>query len=141
MTQPSPLVHFEVLADEPERAVRFYAGVFGWHIAKWSNPEADSGATRPDYWIIYTGRDERAIHGGLSKRAGERPAQQAPINAFVCTMHVTNMHQTLSDIKEYGGQVTTDSMRSGGGLIAYATDTEGNSFCIMQTEAEQASSK
>ena len=134
MTAPSPLVHFEILADEPERAVGFYVGVFGWHIVKWSDPQAETKQSpSPDYWIIYTGHDEKTINGGLSKRGGERPAQHAPINAFVCTMHVADMHQTLARINEYGGQVTTDSIQTAGGLIAYAQDTEGNTFCIMQT--------
>ncbi len=31
------VVHFEIHADDPERAVRFYKKVFGWKIEKWQS--------------------------------------------------------------------------------------------------------
>ena len=33
------VVHFELPADDPERAVKFYEGVFGWQIQKWDGPQ------------------------------------------------------------------------------------------------------
>lgn len=51
------VVHFEVHADDPERAANFYSGVFGWELAKWEGPQ--------DYWLITTGPDdEPGINGG-----------------------------------------------------------------------------
>src|SRR5215469_1323983 len=41
------VVHFEIHAQEPERAARFYSEVFGWEITKWGGPV--------DYWLIKTG--------------------------------------------------------------------------------------
>src|SRR4051812_15755751 len=32
------VIHFEISADEPERAARFYADVFGWEVTKWDGP-------------------------------------------------------------------------------------------------------
>jgi hypothetical protein len=29
------VVHFEIYADNPERAIRFYETVFGWQVHKW----------------------------------------------------------------------------------------------------------
>ena len=29
------VVHFEISADDPERAVKFYQKVFSWEIKKW----------------------------------------------------------------------------------------------------------
>ena len=47
----SRVVHFEVLADDPARAVEFYQNVFGWEATKWDGPE--------DYWLTTTGADRR----------------------------------------------------------------------------------
>jgi catechol 2,3-dioxygenase-like lactoylglutathione lyase family enzyme len=40
-------IHFELNADDPERAAQFYRRVFGWTIDKWDGPE--------DYWLVTTG--------------------------------------------------------------------------------------
>ena len=42
----SRVVHFEIHAENPERAVRFYTAVFGWTITKWDGPF--------DYWLVST---------------------------------------------------------------------------------------
>jgi predicted enzyme related to lactoylglutathione lyase len=53
------VIHFEINADQPERAVKFYSEVFGWKIQKWEGPM--------DYWLVYTG-EGLGIDGGLTKR-------------------------------------------------------------------------
>ena len=56
------VVHFEINADSPERAVGFYANVFGWKIEKWAGPL--------DYWLVMTGeQDEPGIDGGIKQRS------------------------------------------------------------------------
>ena len=55
------VVHFEIPADNPERANKFYADTFGWEISKMPGPE--------DYWMLKTGpQDDPGIGGGLMKR-------------------------------------------------------------------------
>ncbi len=52
------VVHFEIHADDPERAVKFYQNVFGWELTKWGGPH--------EYWVIKTGPDgSLGINGGL----------------------------------------------------------------------------
>ncbi len=53
------VIHFEINADNPDRAVKFYSQVFGWKIEKWSGPM--------DYWLVYTGQGA-GIDGGLMER-------------------------------------------------------------------------
>ena len=48
------VVHFEIHADDPERAVKFYRGVFGWDVTKWDGPV--------DYWLVDHGARLRARH-------------------------------------------------------------------------------
>ena len=50
-------VHFEIPADDVERAVAFYQKTFGWTIKKWDGPIP--------YWMVTTGpEDEGGINGG-----------------------------------------------------------------------------
>ena len=57
---PRP-VHFEIPAENPERAMQFYSSVFGWKFNKWNGPM--------DYWVISTGQPgEPGIDGGLMPR-------------------------------------------------------------------------
>ena len=55
------VVHFELAADDPERAAKFYEGVFGWQIQKWDGPQ--------DYWLATTGpKDTPGIDGAIMRR-------------------------------------------------------------------------
>lgn len=51
---------FDIPADDPQRAQRFYQDVFDWKFDKWNGPM--------DYWMAITGTEEPGINGGLSKR-------------------------------------------------------------------------
>ncbi len=52
------VVHFEIPADNPQRAVKFYQKVFNWKIEKWQGPM--------DYWFVTTGEDkELGINGAI----------------------------------------------------------------------------
>ena len=58
------VVHFEIHADDPERAISFYQSVFGWQFQKWEGPL--------EYWMIITGPEGTpGINGGLVNRSGE----------------------------------------------------------------------
>ena len=56
---PRP-IHFEIPAENPQRAMQFYETLFGWKFQKW---EGDS-----DYWLITTGDSQPGIDGGLMRR-------------------------------------------------------------------------
>ena len=32
------VIHFEIPADDPDRAAKFYGNVFGWKLDKWDGP-------------------------------------------------------------------------------------------------------
>jgi uncharacterized protein len=44
-------IHFEIPAEDPERAIQFYEKVFGWKFERWNGPM--------EYWTISTGRANR----------------------------------------------------------------------------------
>jgi uncharacterized protein len=33
----SRVVHFEIHAEDPQRAINFYANVFGWQFSQWGD--------------------------------------------------------------------------------------------------------
>ena len=60
----SRVVHFEIHADDPQRAVNFYQHIFDWQINKWEGTE--------DYWLITTGPDtEPGIDGAIVQRRNQ----------------------------------------------------------------------
>lgn len=57
---PRP-IHFDLSADNPERAMGFYKEVFGWKFEKWNGPM--------EYWMVTTGDEkEPGINGGLTRK-------------------------------------------------------------------------
>jgi predicted enzyme related to lactoylglutathione lyase len=123
----SRVVHFEIHAAEPQRAVGFYQAVFGWQFKKWEGPQ--------DYWLITTGPDsEPGINGGMLRRQGG--IDGTAVLAYVCTVGVSSLEATLSSIDKLGGSIAMPKMAVPGvGWLAYAKDTEGNIFGILQPDA------
>ncbi len=121
------VVHFEIHAENPERAVAFYTKMFGWTITRWDVAE---------YWMINTGPDSQpGIHGGLLRRRGPAPADGQAVNAFVCTVDVPNVDEYLAKATASGGTIALPKMAVPGvGWLAYAKDTEGNIFGMMQMD-------
>src|SRR3990170_7839182 len=53
------VIQFDIGADEPERAITFYRGMFGWHIRKVPGPL--------DYWLVRTGpASQEGINGSIA---------------------------------------------------------------------------
>jgi uncharacterized protein len=124
----SRVIHFEIHAANPTRAAKFYSDLFGWNIQKFDGPV--------EYWLIVTGPDDsRGINGGLVLRHGPTPAVDQPANAYVCTVDVSNLDESLAKSLTLGGTVALSKMPIPGiGWLAYVKDTEGNTFGMMQND-------
>jgi predicted enzyme related to lactoylglutathione lyase len=120
------VVHFEIHAENPARAVKFYEKLFGWNFQKWDGPM--------EYWMVITGADgEPGINGGLLKRQGTIDGQA--VTAYVCTVDVPNVDASVSTALANGATVALPKMAIPGvGWLAYCKDTEGNIFGIMQAD-------
>jgi|WetSurMetagenome_2_1015567.scaffolds.fasta_scaffold496457_2 uncharacterized protein len=115
------VAHFELNADNPERAAEFYRKAFGWQITKWEGPV--------DYWLVTTGPDleQPGINGAIMKRIHG----QATVNTVV----VQSIDEYLSKVTKAGGTIAAPKMAIPGvGYQAYCKDTEGNLFGIHQTD-------
>ncbi|MDD5541547.1 MAG: VOC family protein [Acidobacteriia bacterium] len=115
-------VHFEILANDPEKMAEFYRKTLGWKIATWNDPQA--------YWLVTTGPDDTpGINGGIM----ERHFQQAVIN----TVQVESLEQMIASIEVAGGKkVFGPHEIQGVGTHAYCADPEGNMFGILQPTAK-----
>lgn len=114
------VVHFEIPAEKPERAVKFYEMVFGWKIEKWAGPFP--------YWLVTTGEDkEPGINGAIMEKGN--------FQTTVNTIGVASVDEFLNKITSAGGRVIMPKAAvPGQGYVAYAADTEGNVFGIFQTD-------
>lgn len=121
------VVHFEVHADDPDRAAGFYASLLGWRFDKWGEQ---------DYWLVTTGPDtERGIDGGMVRRRGPRPADGQSVNAYVCTVEVSDLDGYLTKAAGLGAEAAVPKMPIPGvGWLAYVKDTEGNILGLMQPD-------
>ena len=117
-------VHFDITADDPERAVAFYEKAFGWKITHWG------GDGPMDYWLITTGKDDPGIDGGLAKRNEGQ-------NGVMNTIGVPSVDEYLERITSAGGQVIMPKDAIPGvGWFAACADPDGNQFGIMQDDPE-----
>ena len=120
------VIHFEIQADNPERAVTFYEKIFGWTFNKWAGPM--------DYWLITTGPDSQpGINGGLMKRMAAQNMDS--MNAYVCTIDVSNLDESVKQVLSAGGSMAMPKQAVPGvGWLAYCKDTENNIFGMMQSD-------
>jgi hypothetical protein len=71
------IVHFEIPADDVERAKKFYSDLFGWKMEKWpgtDSKDTSSPSSNMEYWIISTTDskgNKASIGGGMMKRQGQ----------------------------------------------------------------------
>lgn len=122
------VIHFEIHAENPQRAIDFYTKVFNPQLQKWEGPF--------EYWSVITGEDnEPGITGGLIKRKGI--IDGTAVIAYVCTVNVDDLSKTEKIINENGGIIVVPKMPvPGAGWLLYAKDTEGNIFGCMQNDPE-----
>jgi predicted enzyme related to lactoylglutathione lyase len=127
------VVHFEIPADNPDRAIKFYRELFGWDIQKWTS---DGG---PEYWMVSTvpagenGRPARpGVNGGLTRR-------QHPDHPPVNYIGVESVDEYVRKAKRLGAQeVMPKTPVKGMGWFAHLKDTEGNVFAIWEMDGKAA---
>ncbi len=117
------VVHFEIPADDVERARKFYGELFGWKIEKFSGP------TPMDYWGVTTGAEPGEmglLNGGMMKR-------QAPEQQITIYINVPSVDEYADKVTKLGGQVCFPKTAVPGmGYFAVCLDPEKNGFGIWE---------
>ncbi len=118
------IVHFEIPADDVERAKQFYGKLFGWKIEKYSGPFA------MDYWMIATATaGEKALEGGMLHR-------QHPQQAITMYIDVPSVEEYLAKVTSLGGQVVFPKTAIPEmGYFAVCLDPENNQFGLWENDS------
>ena len=86
------IVHFDIYADDVDRAHKFYADLFGWEITKWDGPP------QMDYRLVITGTDGPGIDGAITRRP---PHGMSGLNY----VEVESIDDYLPRVQDGGGSV------------------------------------
>jgi len=113
------ICHFEIPADNPERAKKFYEELFDWkfeHFEQW------------DYYGVTTGEKGKSVPGGMMKR-------QAPEQTVVNYIDVDCVQTYGAKVKESGGKIVMEKTPvQGMGWFCICLDTENNPFGLWEAD-------
>ena len=125
------VVHFEIPADDLERAKNFYGSVFGWELQTTPMPQGGEYTS-----VITTAVDEQtqtptepgAINGGMFVRS------ELPVTSPVITVDVDGIDDALKQIEDQGGTALTPRTPIPAMCdFAYFKDPEGNVLGLWET--------
>jgi uncharacterized protein len=126
----SKVVHFEIPADDLDRAKSFYGTVFGWELqtAPMNGGEYTSVRTTDVDEQTQLPTEPGAINGGMFVR------DESTVTTPVITIDVDGIDDALKQIEAEGGStVTPRTAIPGMGAFAYFKDPEGNVLGLWET--------
>jgi predicted enzyme related to lactoylglutathione lyase len=110
------IVHFEIPAEDLQRAKDFYSKLFGWKIESWQGM---------DYMMI----DTYGLGGGMMKRM--HPDQQ-----ITDYFGVPSVDEYSAEVEKLGGKILVPKKAVPGmGYFVICMDTEKNVFGIWETDS------
>jgi len=121
------VVHFEIPADDLERAKKFYSENFGWKLNQ-MGPEVGN------YVLVHTGptddkgmpQDRAFINGGLMRRD---PSASSP----VLVIAVADADATVEKVRQSGGRLVGEILDIPNvGRYSRVQDTEGNVIGVIK---------
>ena len=124
----SRVVHFEIPADNVERAKNFYKQAFGWDINQYPGMEYHMVNTTEVDQKTQMPTKPGAINGGLAKRNNDTN------HSTVITVDVQDIDAALKSIEQHGGRTVQKKQPVADmGFTAYFKDTEGNVVGLWQS--------
>lgn len=116
------VVHFEIPADDIERAKKFYS-IFDWQLQDWPMKDGSlyvGARTVEVNEQTYVPKEPGAINGGIVKRDEFIRTPQVTVN-------VPSVDEYLEKVKAAGGKLIKPKQEiEGMGYFAYVADSEGN---------------
>ena len=123
------VVHFEIPADNLDRAKNFYGSIFGWELQTMPMGEGEYTS------VMTTDVNEQtrmplepgAINGGMMERTEQ-------VSGPVITIDVDGIDDALKKVESEGGSIVTPRTPIPGmGAFAYFKDPEGNVLGLWET--------
>jgi predicted enzyme related to lactoylglutathione lyase len=113
--------HFEIPADDPDRAKAFYSGLFDWSFAD-PIPGFDG------YHLFTTPVGQEGMGGAIGKRGENAPEK---LRTYV---HVDSVEASLQKVAELGGTIVEAKAEvPGQGWYGVFSDTEGNEIALWES--------
>ena len=129
------VVHFEIPADDLDRAKNFYSSVFSWKLDSVPMPgggEYTSVLTTPVDEQTQLPTEPGAINGGMFSRS-----ESLDVNSPVITIDVDAIDDALDQVEANGGTLVTPRTEiEGMGAFAYFKDPEGNVVGLWETTTQ-----
>jgi len=125
---PNAIVHFEIPADDVQRAKKFYERALGWKI---------SDPWKMNYFLVETkAKGQEGINGGLMQR-------KMPDQPFMNYLAVDSIDAYCQKVEQAGGVVVLpkQEIAPGMGWIAAFKDTEGNIMGFHEVPKKPAAKK
>jgi len=113
---PGKLVHFEIGAEDIDRAETFWSGVFGWEFSRDQMPGID-------YRLVRTDDDQ----GGGLYQSDDR----GHLKIYFDT---DDIDASIGKVRSSGGEATDKQPIPNIGWFANCKDTEGNAFNLYQSD-------
>jgi hypothetical protein len=130
----SPVIHFEMPADDRKRMAEFYTKTFGWqtqmlgpemggYVVVTTTESDDSGPKNPG-----------AINGGFFAKQPDRPAQYPSV-----VIAVDDVDESMKAVTDAGGKILGEPMDIPGvGRYVSFYDTEGNRVGMLKPAPRMA---
>jgi predicted enzyme related to lactoylglutathione lyase len=130
----SPVVHFEMPAEDRTRMAKFYTDAFGWQ-AQLMGPDMN------DYVVVTTTESDDdgpkkpgAINGGFYPKKPDWPAQYPSV-----VISVDDIDESMKAVADAGGKVLGEPMDIPGiGRYVSFYDTEGNRVSMLKAAPRMA---
>jgi predicted enzyme related to lactoylglutathione lyase len=112
--------HFEIPADDPARAKRFYAELFGWSFL-------DEIPGFEGYHMFTTPAGQEGMGGAIGKRGESAPEK---LRTYV---DVNSVESSLAHARDLGATVVLEKTEvPGQGWYAVFVDPEGNELALWE---------
>ncbi len=125
----SPVVHFEMPAEDRKRMSKFYAGTFGWRTEQ-LGPEMEN------YVLVTTSERDKSgfpkkpgmINGGFFQKTDDKPSKFPLV-----VIAVDDIREHMKIVEKAGGKVLGEPWDIPGvGAYVSFLDTEGNQVSMIQ---------
>jgi hypothetical protein len=126
-----PVTHFEIPADDMERAKQFYQEAFGWQNMAPDGMEGEyEMALTAEFGDDMKPTEPGRIHGAFYNR-------EEPDAGTLITVEVDSMEDALGRIEDAGGEVVMPKQPVGEwGFYARFRDSEGNLMGLWESATD-----
>jgi uncharacterized protein len=127
----SPVIHFEMPAEDRKRMADFYTSAFGWQTRQ-LGPEMGGYIVATTTESDENGRPKTsgAINGGFFQKTDDRPSQYPSV-----VIGVEDIKEQMKKVEGAGGKVLGEPVQIPGvGWYVSFFDTEGNRVSMLQPE-------